>query len=92
MLWLNRKTSFCHVCFTNHGRRAPFGPGGCVQVPGLETILGLGLRGAPTVDDINPALPEGPSTMGILVYSLSWVMQDLYRQPQYATQGFFCSA
>ena len=29
-----------------------------------------------TVDDINPALPEGPLTMGIMVYSLLWVMQN----------------
>ena len=34
-----------------------------------------------TVDDINPALPEGPSTMGIMLSSLFWVMQDLYHQP-----------
>ena len=35
-----------------------------------------------TVDDRNPALPSGPSTMGIMVYSLLWVMQSLYHQPQ----------
>ena len=32
-------------------------------------------------DDKNPALPKGPETMEILVYSLLWVMQDLYHQP-----------
>ena len=26
----------------------------------------------------NPALPEGPETMGSVVYALLWVMQDLY--------------
>ena len=35
----------------------------------------------PTVDDMNPALPEGPYTMGIMVHSLLWVMQDLYHRP-----------
>ena len=35
----------------------------------------------PTVVDINPALPSGPYTMGIMVHSLPWVMQDLYHQP-----------
>ena len=34
-----------------------------------------------TVDDINPALPWGPETMGIMTYSLLWVMQDIYHQP-----------
>ena len=34
-----------------------------------------------TVDDINPALLKGPQTMGITVYSLLWVLQDLYHQP-----------
>ena len=38
-----------------------------------------------TVDDINPALPQGPETMGIMVYSLLWVMQDLYHQPYLAS-------
>ena len=34
-----------------------------------------------TVDGINPAAPEGPKTMGILVYCLLWVVQDSYHQP-----------
>ena len=34
-----------------------------------------------TADDINPALPSGPQTMGIVVYSSLWVMQDLCHQP-----------
>ena len=37
---------------------------------------------ATTVDDINPALPPGPQTMGIMVHALFWVMQDSYHQPQ----------
>ena len=32
------------------------------------------------VDDRDPALPLGPK-LGIMVYSLLWVMQNLYRQP-----------
>ena len=35
-----------------------------------------------TVDDINPALPYRPWTMGIMAYSLLQVMQDSYHQPQ----------
>ena len=31
------------------------------------------------VNDINPALPYGPVTMGII--ELLWVMQGLYHQP-----------
>ena len=51
------------------------------------TVLSSGLRrrglAVHTVDDINPALPERPSAIGIMVYSLSiiWVMQELYHQP-----------
>ena len=39
-----------------------------------------------SVDDTNSALPSGPQTMGIMVYSFLWVMQDLYHQP--LEQGF----
>ena len=35
----------------------------------------------PTDDDINPALPSWPETMGIMVYSSLWMMQDIYHQP-----------
>ena len=36
----------------------------------------------PTADDTNPALPfMDPKTTRIMVYSLLWVMQDLYHQP-----------
>ena len=34
-----------------------------------------------TGGDINPGLPYRPEPMGIMVYSLFWVMQDLYHQP-----------
>ena len=33
---------------------------------------------AHTVDDINPALPSGPQTMGIMVESLSWAKCRMY--------------
>ena len=42
--------------------------------------MGLGLQGVvptstyTTGDDINPALPSGPKAMGIIRYSLLWVM------------------
>ena len=32
--------------------------------------------GAATAEDVTPALPSGPSTMGIMVHSLLWVTQD----------------
>ena len=45
----------------------------------LGVITGIGY----TVDDINQILYylKGPKTMGITVYSLQWVMQDLDHQP-----------
>ena len=44
-----------------------------------------------TVDDRNPALPGDPQTMGIMVYSLLWVMQGLNHQPygQHCAEGSF---
>ena len=44
---------------------------------GFSFLIGF----PPPVDDINPALPSGPYTMGIMEDSLLWVMQDLYHQP-----------
>ena len=43
----------------------------------LLRSLWVGFR----ADDINPALPKGPETMGIMVDSLLWVMQDLKHHP-----------
>ena len=58
-----------------------------LSLPVAMRAGGLACSGA-TVDDLNPALPEGLSTMGIMVYSSLWVMQDLYHQPWcYSLQG-----
>ena len=46
---------------------------GCAVIPVEASVT--------TVDAINPAGFYGPQTVGIMVYSLLWVMQDLYHQP-----------
>ena len=49
-------------------------------------VLGVQGLGGCTVDDISPALPCGPQTMGSMVKSLIWVMQDIYHQPYAASR------
>ena len=45
------------------------------------SFISLPVKQRDRVDDLNPALPYGPSTMGIMVYLSLWVVQYLYHQP-----------